>query len=148
MQQELATAEQQVGATQVPDGERTHFLMDLFGSKALIVENSIFTWLDRLCPAYHGGYWEFFRLPDGGGYMAPSGDSHAKLHLEWPMNMFDGDVSHDAAGIIVCLYALSHLMASDLMEPDDLDRLNERYHQLYAYVEGHPEAGQILSAID
>lgn len=31
----------------------------------------MYAYAQRYCPEYQGGFWQFYRLPEGGGYMAP-----------------------------------------------------------------------------
>jgi hypothetical protein len=58
-------------------------------------------------------------------------------------NGFEGTVSADAAGIIVTMYALSHL---SFEFPSQL--LAERYMQVRVLAMEHPECKAILAAID
>ena len=58
---------------------------------------------------YTGGYWDFWTLSNSGFYMAPAEDTifHVKCQ-----NMYEGDLSADALGIVACLYAYSNLSFS------------------------------------
>ena len=63
----------------------------------------MFSLAERLSEDYHGGYWEFYTLSNGGFYMAPSGDRFYHVTCE---NQFEGDLSEDAFGITglsICL---------------------------------------------
>lgn len=55
-------------ATLVPDAERQSFWLQHFGDipQWLRIESPIFSWLDLLCKDYHGDYWEFYTLSNGG----------------------------------------------------------------------------------
>jgi len=58
-------------------------------------------------------------------------------------NGFKGEVSADAAGIIACLMAFSHLS----FQTGD-DRIIEAFHNLREFVSTHREARLIFLAID
>ncbi|CAM3404692.1 antirestriction protein [Paracoccus aminovorans] len=58
-------------------------------------------------------------------------------------NGYGGEVSAGAAGIIATLFAFSHLSFSF-----DSDGLADGFARLYAYATDHPEAREILLAID
>ena len=73
--------------------------------------------------------------------MAP--DVEEPMHITVKTNYFDGDMSADAAGITATLFALSHLACST-----ECERLTGHFHLLRDYLDFHPEAGLILSAID
>jgi hypothetical protein len=95
--------------------------------------------VDLLLGAYHGGYWEFQELSNGGFYMAPHSDTVFHVNCE---NGFEGELSADALGITVCLYAYSLLSFGD----DEV--CARQYHLLRDYLLEHPETGLILGAID
>ncbi|MFP2378887.1 antirestriction protein [Enterobacter ludwigii] len=55
--------------------QRLTFLPDLFGGDFMTSEASLYAYAQRYCLGYQGGFWQFYRLPDGGGYMAPDVES-------------------------------------------------------------------------
>ncbi len=65
-----------------------------------------------------------------------------RIHID--TNCYDGIMSADASGITTCLFACSHLSFND---PKG-ELFAERFHQLRDYALGHPESGEIFSAID
>jgi hypothetical protein len=134
--------EQKVFADHVAEHDRLNFLPGLFGGEMLTVEYAIYSMAERLIEGYKGGYWEFVKLSNGGGYMYPKSDG--KLHIEVDGNCYGGDVSPDAAGIIVCIFTFNHLMWSG----HDSDAIRNAYDRLMAYAYDHPEATDIFSAID
>lgn len=73
--------------------------------------------------------------------MAPR--SRLRFRITGEITGFQGEVSAEAAGIIATLFAFSHL---SFRQPSD--RLSEAYGRLYAYSAEHPEAAQIIEAID
>lgn len=127
-------------ATPVGQEDRLQFLPTLFGRHFMQVESAAYTWMRKLCGDYEGGYWEFLTLPNGGGYLRPA-DGPWVLDVDG--NGFRGRLSNDAAGIVVTLFALSHL---SFRFPDS--ELGGIYHRVLEYAKQHPEAEKILAAID
>ena len=136
---------QQITATQVQEGRRLAFLPRLFGRHMLYGETLVYRWLDNLSDDYKGGYWEFYDLSNGGGYMAPAHSSELELQVEG--NGYSGSMTADAAGIVACLFALGELVAS-VQQPTDRDRLADLYHTLRDFASQHPERQEIMQAID
>jgi hypothetical protein len=134
------------GAALVPEHQREDFLPELFGSRQFfLAELLVYDWMARTCPTYSGGHWLFYRVDSqGAGYMAPSIDSPVQVWIEG--NGFVGDMSVDAAGIVVTLFTLSHLSFS--ARGDDQELLVSRYHALREFALAHPEARAIFAAID
>jgi hypothetical protein len=130
-------------ATLVPDGRREMFLPTLFGPRLMIIaENTVYTFMERLCPRdYGGGFWNFYEFEGRPLFMAPA--STSRFRIESDITGYQGDVSAEAGGIIATLFALSHL--SFRHQSDDLGRGFER---LRTYSDGHPEASAIFQAID
>lgn len=60
----------------------------------------------RLAAEYHGGYWQFYTLSNGGFYMAPHADRLFRVSCD---NGYEGNLSVDALGIAACLYVYSQL---------------------------------------
>lgn len=127
-------------ATRVPEAKRPDCLARHFGCHQVRVEQGVFGWMERLAPAYRGGYWEFNELPNGGFYMAPHDGPYT---LSWEGNGFEGTVSADAAGVIACLMCYSHL-SFVINDP----RISNSFRHLLACVHRHPEGAAILRAID
>jgi hypothetical protein len=95
-----------------------------------------------MAECYHGGYWIFYSLSNGGFYMAPSSDDRFHVTCD---NMFEGDLSADALGITSCLYAYSHLSFSG----GSFARVCARhYHLLRSFMMDHAEVRAILGATD
>lgn len=138
--QETVT-EGKITATAVAESERIRCLPKHFGARMMIVEHTIYHFMSQFVESYRGGLWEFYELSNGGFYMAPKIDSPVELGI--PTNGFEAKVSADAAGIIVCLFALSHLS----FKYED-ERIAEHYHLLFDYACQHPESSDICGAID
>ena len=92
---------------------------------------------------YRGGYWDMYKLDNGGFYMAP--DSGTPFQVSC-MNGYEGTLSSDAFGLTVCLYAYSNLSFSDI--PELAETCAEQFHLLKEYVFEHQEVKGILAAID
>ena len=138
------TTQTAVTQTLVPEDQRLAVTERLFGVWfPMRLEPYIYTVTERLTKDYHGGYWDFHTLSNGGFYMAPSTDRSFHVICE---NQFEGDLTADAVGITACLYAYSNLSFAG---PDALaDICNDQYYLLRDYMMEHPEAEAILKAID
>lgn len=130
-----------VSADLVPEEDRLDFLPYLFGDHFTIGERCVYNWMMSLSSYYDGGYWHFYVLNSSGGYMAPATNQETIL-IQAP-NFYEGDVSPDALGIIVTLYALSQV-ASQKEAPD----IGEHFLKLRDYAHQHAEAQAIFAAID
>ena len=92
---------------QVSDKQRIQHAVDLFGIHyPLNIEPAVYSIASNIATEYNGAYWEFYSLSNSGFYMAPSSDQHYQVSCE---NGFEGELSADAFGIAVCLYAYSFL---------------------------------------
>ena len=127
----------------VPDDRCMDVVKKLFGTDfPLQLEPVVYGITDRMAEGYDGGYWYFYKLSNGGFYMAPVEDTifHVKCQ-----NIYEGDLSADALGITACLNAYNNLSFS----MSDVAREYARhYHLLREYMVGHPEVMEILGATD
>ena len=129
---------------QVPEHKRLSHTAKLFGANfPMAFEPTVYNITDSIAEEYNGGYWEFYELSNGGFYMSPHSDTPFQVSCE---NGFEGQLSGDALGITVCLYAYSHLSFSGKSGFDET--CAQQYHWLRDYMLDHPEAGAILGAID
>jgi hypothetical protein len=129
---------------QVSDEQRIQYTSDLFGIRfPLNIEPSIYSIASNLAVEYDGDYWEFYSLSNGGFYMAPSLEKQYAVSC---VNGYAGKLSADALGITACLYAYSHLSFSG--NEVFAEKCVNHYHWLRAYMLQHPEASNILGAID
>ncbi|HFF8440728.1 TPA: antirestriction protein [Serratia marcescens] len=134
-----------LAATLVPDEQRVGFWPQHFGSipQWIILEPTVFAWMDRLCAEYCGGIWQFYTLSNGGAFVAPEADSDAPWSLFNTMNGNGGEMSAEAAGIVVCLIAYSHHACRT-----ECDAMTEHYYRLRDYALVHPECNAIMHIID
>jgi hypothetical protein len=131
-----------VTAILVADDDRLSFMPRYFGERLMMLgEYAIYKFMGNLSQDYHGGFWNFYTLSNGGFYMSPDYDKPMRLSVDG--NGFEGHLSADAAGIVANLFALSHLS----WETED-DRIIKLYHLLREFVSDHPESRMILMAID
>ena len=131
----------------VSENQRMDVLPALFGSAFMRGENLITGYMRNICAGYTGGYWNFISLSNGGFYLRPDME---KVDLSIAGNGFQKEVSADAAGIVVTLYALNMLMW-DSADSDRQELLNHLYQQsekLKDYAETISEHSAIYRAID
>jgi hypothetical protein len=125
----------------VSDRKRLGFLPGKMPKHYLRFERAVYHFARKLIPEYDGGYWDFLDLSNGGFYIRPSGDEKVTVCVIG--NHFEGAVSSDAAGIIVCMFALCYMA-----EACEEDRLIDLYYLLRSAIKDHSEAGAIWRAID
>ena len=128
--------------SRVEVAQRMDILPRYAGERMMILERLIFDSMRQYCVEYTGGYWEMWELSNGGFYMAPSGEPKTYA-IAGPYNYYSGVMSADAAGIVACLIAFNRLACSTVE-----DRFINLFHNLRAWAKEHPEADEILSAID
>lgn len=133
--------------TPVPDEQRVAFWPQHFGCipQWLILEPTVFTWMDRFCEDYSGGIWQFYTLSNGGAFMAPvaGADNDEKWRLFNAMNGNGAEMSAGAAGLAACLIAYSHHACRT-----ECDAMTEHYYRLRDYALAHPECNAIMHIID
>ena len=128
----------------VPENQRVAVTAGLFGIHfPLRLEPVIYGIADQMSPDYQGGYWQFYTLSNGGFYGTPEGD---QVYAARSLNGWQGELSADALGIVVCLTAYSHLSFGG---PEDFARAcAQHYHLLREYMYDRSELAAILAAID
>lgn len=97
----------------VKPSERLNFLSqqldDDFGYITSMFEMSVYYYMDKLCIDYSSGVWEYYKI-DNAFFIAPIGDKSYRMVLPSSSNKKDNiAVCNITAGVIVCLFALSHL---------------------------------------
>lgn len=125
-----------ITATLMALEKRLAALPHYFGRNCIKFENNVFAWMRHLSSEYTGGFWNFYELSNGGFFMAPAQDA---ITLCCEGNYYEGTMSAEAAGIVVCLYAMSN---ANFDFPEDL------YWNLRDYAADHAEAEEIFAAID
>ncbi|WP_233854150.1 antirestriction protein [Paraburkholderia sp. HD33-4] len=139
------TEQQPITATVVPTRQRLAFLPDVFTPRLMMQgEAMIYRQADQLSADYNGGLWAFYRLSNGGFFVAPDNDKRYTISVAG--NGYEGEVSALAFGMTVTLFVLGSLC---WIENEALrERFTDNYHQLRQYVLDQPEAGAVLAAID
>lgn len=133
--------------TLVPGHLRLAFLPRVFGPRHYgQAEAEVYGWMGNLCPEYHGGYWQFYDLSNGGFYLAPeakvTADQAGPVFVVRAPNGFEETMSYDAAGITATLYAINSLIWKGA------DHLEDAFYKLRDFAIEHRESRQILRAID
>lgn len=142
-EKELALAP--VTASLVAESDRLSFLPEVIGPHFMRFEALVYRWLSNLSQDYNGGFWNYYRLSNGGFYMAP--DKDAALRLVVDGNAFDGELSSDAAGIVATLFALGQI-AEEIQGTAEADAVIDHYYCLREFASEHAESGLIFHAID
>lgn len=106
------------------------------------LEGDIFNLMDKMCEVYHGAFWEFSMLSNGGAFIWPD-MPEISLHMFNPHKGNEAGLSPEAAGIAVCLMAYS-IWSFKTESPV----LVEYFYQLRDYAIQHPEQAQIFRLID
>lgn len=131
-----------------PEGaQRLTFLADVFGGDFMAAEASVYAYASRYCPEYAGGFWHFYRLPEGGGFMAPDVESLTFCNAE---NWTEVTVSGEAAGIILTALVLNHRswFHSHHDNEEMCRHFCRRFYQLIDFANSHPESAAIERALD
>ena len=130
-----------IRAAMVLDNSRLEFLHLHFGERAMIkFETSVYDWMGNLCAEYHGGYWHYIELSNGGAFMMPSGVEEFEIKVDG--NGFHRKVNAEVAGIIATAFALNGMLWQGY------DSLTAKYEQLLAFIAFHPESATIRRALD
>ena len=106
------------------------------------LEGDIFKMMDNLCDIYHGAFWEFSMLTNGGAFIWPD-MIETSLPMVNPHNGNDAELSPEAAGIAVCLITYS-IWSFNTESPV----LVEYFYQLRDYALQHGECAAIFRLID
>lgn len=123
------------------DEQRLLCLPQIAGSRCVMLEHTVYDMMRRITGDYDGGYWSYFKLSNGGFYMAPVTRQTFDLSCE---NMLERrEVSADTAGVIACAMAYSHL--SFLAHGECFA---SAYHLLSEYIFQHRDAAMIRAALD
>ena len=132
-----------ITATLVPEAQRLDTADQHFGIRyPLVIEPTVYRFAEQLAKSYSGGYWHFYRLSNGGFYMAPNLDKPFRIVAD---NGYAGSMSAEALGITACLYTFSNLSFTGGNFGENCGR---QYHCLFDFAMQHSEAGSIRAAID
>ena len=132
-----------ITADLVSDEMRLQFWPEHFGKipQWMLLEPRAFAWMDRLCSAYNGGYWNYYTLSNGGAFIAP--DSEENWAMFNKLNGNRAEMSSEAAGISVCLLNWIHHACRTSSAA-----MSEHYYRLREFALNHPESSAIMHIID
>jgi hypothetical protein len=131
-----------ITASKVTGDRKLSVMPFYFPTTFLVVESLVYGFTDKLCVHYTGAEWEFYELSNGGFYMAPN--LQGAVEVEVPFgNQYKGNMSADALGMTVCLFAYCYLL-----EQHPESDLGDFYWRLRDFAGDHNEAAAIFSAID
>ena len=130
-----------INKTKIGLNDRLEFLPNYFGVRCIKFEALVYGFMGQFCEAYQGGLWDFYTLDNGGMYIAL--DQTETVRICNPMNYFDDDISAEAAGIGVTLFALNVLM-----EAGNQTQIIDLYYALRDFAVEHDEGGKIMGFID
>jgi hypothetical protein len=122
------------------DTERMGCLPAIAGIRCVMLENAIYDAMQTICGSYHGAYWDFYKLSNGGFYMAPRLEQTFKLSCP---NYFEAEVSANTAGVIATAMAYSEL---SFLKGGAC--FAHAYSLLNDFIFQHKEAGFIRAALD
>jgi len=123
------------------DVERLQCLPDIAERDCVALEHSIYDMLRILSVDYDGGSWHYYRLSNGGFYMAPQELKAYRIRCDG--NFFEGEVSANTAGIIATAMAYSHLSFSPRGS-----RFAHAHELLSEFIFQHPDVRTIRAALD
>lgn len=128
----------------VPDEQRLDFWLNHFGCVKgwLTFERGIFTAMNQFCDDYHGGYWEYSTLSNGGAFIYPDICTDT-LTLFNRHNGNEAVMSREAAGIAVCL-----ILYSVWSFQTESEAMCEHFYQLRDFALQHSESPAIFHLID
>jgi hypothetical protein len=133
--------DQTIRAFTVSGAARMTLLPRHFGRHMLTFEGFVYDLMRQFSQQYDGGDWRYTELSNGSMYMTPPERTY---RLTIRSNGYHGEMTADAAGITVCLFACSLLS----FEYRGTEVFSRHFHGLREFALGHPESTEIFAAID
>lgn len=136
----------------VSQDDRFAFLTKHLGDFGVYAEHLAHQSLRDMASAYKGGYWEYYRLSNGGFFIAPVAPESGpdKLRLVIPSVRFDKDVSYQAAGIIATGFGINLTIESsantDSRDNKDYPKLRDQICKMFDYFPYHAEQRKLYAA--
>lgn len=133
--------------------QRDYYPTKVFGGLTfpMQIEPTIYSFASWLIPSYEGGYWEMYRLSNGGFFMSSNSLALSPEGLCGVIspNGYQGELSPEALGVCACLFSYSHLSFPRHGHSASLqETCSHQYHLLREYAIDHPEVLKILAVID
>lgn len=138
----MEAQKEMIKKSKVGQRQRMAILPKYAGRNMILLENTVYNTMQSYCEEYSGGYWHYWELSNGGFFMSPE-STDGPYSFSCAGNYYEGRVSPQAAGIIVCLAAFSALAWKTRNEA-----FTALFHDLREYALEQPEASEILKAID
>ncbi len=139
----MDTLEISVTKTLVATPERLGTLPRYLGKHYLEFEMSVYGFMDRFCESYNGGYWDYYKLSNGGFFMCLSGEH--RFNVVNDGNHFSSEMSAEAVSVGVNIFALNALLWGDHVDA----KIFDLYDDLRDYAAEIPgEASKIIGFID
>ncbi|HGN1759902.1 TPA: antirestriction protein [Proteus mirabilis] len=138
--------------------ERYDYLSSKMGKSVIVFWERIFYFALELShddfhvseSVYGDTIWESVEVSNGAFYVIPHSIPQDSFECSWAGNYFEGELSKDAFGIVVSLYAFNALAWAFA---DRSEKLQEQFVTLYYALrdyalDHHPERSSIARAID
>lgn len=139
----LAQVTPEITKELISDSLRLKALPYFFRQGMMLVEPTVFDLMGKHCKTYSGAYWDFYKLSNGGFFMAPSGqETYALSNAD---NYADVELSAEAAGIAIALLAYSRL---SFTSSSASHTFSSQYHWVREFARNHPESTQIFRFTD
>lgn len=141
MNQAISNNAQPIFATKVPVRERMGCFPGFFGDRFIDTENTVYSFAENIVVGYRGEFWDFYRLSNGGFFIAPTKALLYELLVSFG-NGYRGEMSARATGLVVCINSYDFLAEStrNIVFVTQSERLRE-------YANIHPEKSKILAAV-
>lgn len=101
----------------------------------------VFKYAHAFSKDYQGDFWKAWQLSNGGAFMTPKTRKNYPICV--PGNFYEGNMSAEAFGITVSLFALGEISWTTEQDADI-----DAYHALRDFALDHAEATAIMAAID
>ena len=139
----MDTLEISITKTLVAESDRLNTLPRYLGKHYLEFEMSVYGFMDRFCENYNGGYWDYYRLSNGGFFMCLSDEQRFNVVNEG--NHFSSEMSAEAVSVGVNLFALNALLWGENADA----KIFDLYDDVRDYAADIPdEAGKIWAFLD
>ena len=111
--------------------------------KIITAEDGSLLTIEKYC----GGTWDFYKLSNGGFYMAPNMDE--AFYIEVSGNGYEGKMSADTFGVFISMFVFSNMsFPNQYFSPRQREQLGQLYHLLRDFACEHVDAAQIFRACD
>lgn len=146
--QDLQDTPETITKTECSEKDRLAFLPSLLGNAFHAFEKRLYYFANQLVEGYKGGYWDFYKLSNGGFFCQCDSDYREPFTFNSP-NGISHVVTDEVAGIVLCLITLSDLsFVCEERFPDDMEKVVNAFHALRDFVGEHEHRAIIYQLID